>query len=194
MLKFSDIKEYVLKFGLIFGLVQIIINLLLYIMGIEYLVSWWIGIVVFLFIISFLTYMAYHWRKKNGGYAGFMDIFSVCFFIYAISGILTTSFNITFYHVLVPDLPMQIEEAVILKTETFMYKMGVPESEIEKALDEMKGMAAGYSPGAQLKGYFYGLIFGALLSGIMGLIFKKKPDFEITENNENPDGSDTANE
>lgn len=196
MLKFSEIKDYILKFGLIFGMLQIIINLLLYIMGIEYLVSWWIGIVVFLLIISFLIYIAHNWRKKQGGFANFMDIFSVCFFIYAVSGIITTAFNITFYHVLVPDLPKLIEEAVILKTESFMYKMGVPETEIEKAVSDMEGMASNYAPMAQVKGYFYGLVFGAFLSGIMGLIFRKKPIFETIneEENENLNNTDSSNE
>ncbi len=171
-----------LKYGILFGLVQVIITLVIYILGVEYLVSWWIGILLLLLMLGYMIFSAYMWRKSNTEEpVKFMDVFSVTFLVYGVFTLINVLFSIVFYNVIQPDLPGFIEEQAIFKAQSMMERYGVPESQIEESIEKMAGMAANYKPIPQLKSYFFGLFFGAIVAAILGLIFKSKPQQPFTD-------------
>lgn len=174
--------KYVLNSGLILGVVYVITTIILYILGIEYMVSFWVLILIFLVALGLMIYFAVNYRKLNGGYATFGELFKVLITIFAIGGFVSLAFNIILYHVIDPELPVALREATLNKTISFMERFNAPESEIDKFVAEFESTESQYSLSGLIKSYLWSILFGAVIVAIISLVVKRNPkaDF-ITE-------------
>lgn len=170
---FKIIFDFSAKYGIFFGLIVIIYSLLIYIAGIENMLSFWQGILYFLLTVGLFIFCAYRFKKENYEYANFIAVFLAVFFSYMFSGLISLIFNIIFYHFIVPDLPEEILRITIEKTTSLMGNMGVPEDKIEETIEQIKENTD-FSIGGLTRGYFTGSFFGLILALIGALIFRKK--------------------
>lgn len=166
--------NYIMKYGLVLGLSQVILTLFAYILGIEYMTSYWLSGIVLILIISVVIYSGIQWRKLNGGHLSFGNAFFVMFFVYAAAGIITLLFNFVLYNVINPDLASSMQEAIIDKTMESMERWNAPEEAVEETMMRLQNMEENFSITSMTIGYFWSLIMGAVLSLIVSIFVKKK--------------------
>ena len=165
------------KHGLVIGLVQILITLLLYLLGTEVMAKFWVSILVFIVTLVLLIISTLRWRRERGGIAIFKDAFVFIFFNFLTLTLISTVFNILLYNLIDPGLPLELKESVIDSTMGVMESFGAPEDAVDQAIADLdKEFAGKFSVSSLSLQYLYSLIFGAFISLILGAILKKKPD------------------
>ena len=167
----KNLVDFVLKYGLIVGLLQVIIVLFSYLMGIEYMVSYWLAFFNIIIVVGAVIYCGVLWKRMNKGYLDFKYSFLTIFLVYAIASLIVVVFNIALYNV-DPDLPDQIKEAAVEKVVTMMEKVGAPEESIDEAIDGIENSDS-YSISSFMTGYIWSLLWGVIIALIGGAVIKK---------------------
>jgi hypothetical protein len=170
-----------LTYGLIGGLALSVFLLVLYLVGTSAFMSpaAWIGYIV---IIAIAVLAGVRQRKLNGGYIEFGEALKVVFAVFALSFLIQTVFSYILLNYI--DVPFRdaLTQATMDKTEEFMRRMGMPDSEIDKALTE----ASKQDPSSiknTLLGYGISLIVFFIISLIIAAIIKRKqPVFDNSFN------------
>ncbi|MBI2271222.1 MAG: DUF4199 domain-containing protein [Bacteroidetes bacterium] len=177
-------KDPGIKYGLIAGFIGILLQAFTYLMGVQFMATWWVGILILVAIITMYVILSLRIRKDMGGYITFKDAFIKTFVMCIIAGTISTLFGLLLYHVIDPELPDKLQNAIMEKTMTMMENMGAPQEKIDEVAEQLQEAGNNFSVGAQIKNYFVGILFGAIFALIMGAIIKKaRPVFEDTPTN-----------
>lgn len=172
-----------LRYGINLGLIQIMVALLLYLMGVEYMVKWWVGLLNLVVIIGLLVYFGKKWRSSVGGFSDFKSMYMLLLSTHVVSLIIATVFNLLMYNVIDTNLAQNMEEHVIKNTVEMMENFGAPEESIEQTIVGLETFAEKFSVLGMLEQLFWSVIVGAILLTIPALILKKKDDsLELEEN------------
>jgi hypothetical protein len=143
--------------------------------------------VVFMLVanITLYLYFGIHYRTLNGGFLPFKEAFALIFFISVISTIINGLFYILLTHVINPELPQTLQEAIVQKTIGWMQRFGAPQDKIDEAIAKMQSEPGKFTVIDQLRQIVLNFIGSALLALILGAIIKKNPPpFEnITDQN-----------
>lgn len=177
----TSLQSHALKWGLIIGIINIIIGLLIYMIDVTMMVGFtYLGISL-LVNISLIIYAGFEWRKANGGFLTFKSAFLATFFTFVVSTILGTIFNFLLFNVIDTELSETLTDAAVEQAEGIMERFNMPEDQMDEALEKTRADTEGrFTAGGQIKGMFIGLIVSAFLAAIVGLIIKKKnPEEEI---------------
>ncbi len=171
-------KEFIIKTGIILGIINIILTLVFYIVDQNMLVGFTfigIGIVINL---GYLTYSGISFRRDVGGYIKFGSAYKNAFLSWAVAGIIGTIFAILLHHVIDPDLQNALKEAQVENAIALTERFGGDDEAIEKAEAEtLKRTEGQFDIPKLLLGYVYALIFYAIFSLIVGAIVKRnKPE------------------
>jgi hypothetical protein len=174
-----------LPFGLLYGLinagVSIIFTVILYLIGVDAFVSplAWLSFVI---PIVVCVLGGLHRRRFQGGYLEFAEALKTTFGILVIGAAIATLFNFILLNFV--DVPFReaLTQAAADKVEQMMSSFGLPQGEIDKAVEKtMSG--ENYKPGQQLLGFAFGCILWFLIALIVSAIIKKKrPPFENSFN------------
>lgn len=172
----NNITNYFIKQGLIFGLINILLTMLIYFLGADFFASHFIMLPIILLLISIVypIIITIRFRKMNEGLLKFKDAFQISFFMLAISGLITAIFGIILYHVIDPEYPKMIQQKMVEHLTDFMTSMNVPEDKIQESLSQ-NNMQEKFSVLGQIKSYLFSLIFFALFSLLVAAIAKKNP-------------------
>ncbi|MDH5368032.1 MAG: DUF4199 domain-containing protein [Cyclobacteriaceae bacterium] len=167
-------KDYVLKHGVILGLIHIILFLLIYLIDLNLVVSFSYMFMVLAINFGFCIYAGIQYRKENGPYLLFGKAFKLVFLILAINGLLNLILGIVIISV-DENYSANMEEAQVSFSIGIAEWFGAPEEALdearEKAYEEVKGK---FTVLQTIKGYFIGLIFYAIGAAIVGLVVRKK--------------------
>ncbi|MCC6690025.1 MAG: DUF4199 domain-containing protein [Bacteroidia bacterium] len=174
----------VIKYGLIAGIISILLQAVLYIMGVQFMATWWVGIIMILFIIVLYVVIAIRLRKDMGGFITFKQAFTKILLIWIIGGALNLVFSLLLYHVIDPELPQKMQDAITEKTISFMERMGTPQEKIDEVTEEMQESGNKFTALSLITNYLWGILIGAILALILGASIKKNPSpFDQTQNN-----------
>jgi hypothetical protein len=164
-----------LKHGLILGVISIAITLLLYVADYTLMADWKVGLFSFAVFIGYAIYAGIGYRKEIGGFIEFGKAFQHGLIIFAVSALISTIFNILLYSVIDPELPGKLTEASMEATAAMMEKFGVPEDQLEEAMEKAReDTAKRFTVSGLATGYLFALIFCAIFALITGAIVKKK--------------------
>ncbi|MFQ5335096.1 MAG: DUF4199 domain-containing protein [Flavobacteriales bacterium] len=142
-----NLKDHILRYGLLLGLAEIVLTLGTYLAGVKYMVSYWTSIIGLLAIIAIMAASGVKWKKMHRGILVFKRAFLLMFAVYAVSSALLLLFNITLYNAIDPALPGQMKEEISDKMITTMERIGTPDESIEEALSSLDSMEESYEPG-----------------------------------------------
>ncbi len=165
--------EYALKWGLIYGMVNILIYLLAYLINKPMMVEWWFGLLSLALNITILSFALIGRRKELGGLISFGDAFLVCFVVIIGGGLLQSVFNYVLYNIIDPSLAEYIKTKAIESATAMMEKFGTPQESIEKAIGDIDKKDFSQTPARIGEQYFFTIIFGGVIALIMAAIFKK---------------------
>ncbi|OIQ22140.1 MAG: hypothetical protein BM557_01835 [Flavobacterium sp. MedPE-SWcel] len=172
------IKKNGVNFGLILGIVSILIGATLYAINLEFMVSFWIGIIIFFINIGIAIFAIIKSKKGMEGFISFKEAFTAYFITMAIGSAFYVVFMILLLNVIDPGAKEIISELLIEKTVTMMQGMNVPTDAIKEAVKNMQE-TDNFSPVSQALSYVWSLLFYIIVGLIIAAIFKKnKPMFE----------------
>ena len=170
-----------ITYGLIAGLVMIVISLGLYLGGVKTFLSP-VAFLSYVVIIVIAILAGLRQKKVNGGYIEFTDALKVVFTTFAIGFLLQTLFMYILLNYI--DVPFReaLAQETLVATETMMKKFGASDSQIEEALKNSAGQN-NYSIGKMFLGYAIWCIVFFIVSLIIAAIIKKKrPVFDNSFN------------
>jgi hypothetical protein len=169
------IKSKGINFGLIFGLVLISPVLYAYAIDQTFFASFWnLGIALIAFFVHGFWVVG-SLKKAQGGYASFKEAFSVFFIANAVGLLISVSMTILIFVVIDPELQNTVKELSISATTTLLENMGATTDVIDQSISDLRAQD-NYSVGAQLKSYFYSLIFASIFGALISLILKKNKE------------------
>ena len=170
----QDLVKHAIRFGAILAGIGIAITLLCYVIDYTMLADWKIGILMIVVSIGIVIYAGINYRTQVGGYLSYGKAFQHGYFTFLSAGVISTLFSILLYTVIDPDLPQNLSDAAIVKTEEMMRNFGAPDDAIEQQMDKMReDMPKRFSAVGLLTQLGWGLIIYAVLSLITSLFVRK---------------------
>ena len=171
-------KNPSLKYGLIAGFIGILLQTFTYSMGVGFMATWWVGIIILLVLLATYIVLSLRIRKEQEGYITFKDAFLKIFLMCLFAGILSTLFGMLLFHIVDAGFPQKFQEALAEKTSTMIENMGAPQEKIDEVIEKMK-TTDNFSLVSQVKSFFYGVVFYAVFALIMAASIKReRPVFE----------------
>jgi hypothetical protein len=167
------IKKNGITFGIVTGLVSILITTTIYLVDLKLFTSWWLGILNIIIYISIGVYLLVKTKKELNGVFPFKSAFTT-YFISAVIGILiSVAFNIILFNFIDPAAKETIRELTIKFAVEMMEKFNAPREAVNQAIKEMQANDQ-FSIGQLLKGSIFSIAFSALFGLILAAIFKSK--------------------
>ena len=168
-----------LQYGLISAGAAVLIFVVLYIMGAEYFMSPFAWTSSYLLPILFAVLGALHVKKQKNGFLNFNEALKITFGVFVITGLVSTVVSYFIFNFLDVAFAERMKQLTIEKSQEAMQRFGVPESEMEKAMDKIAEQDF-FSIGSLAKSFAYACILyfvEALI--ISAIIKKKKPELEF---------------
>jgi len=170
----QPVLNHAAKFGGILAAISIVIVMLLYAVDYTIMAGFTFILVLLVVGIGFTIYAGINYRNSIGGYIPYGKAYLHGFLVLAISGLVSTLFNIVLYKVIDPDLAQNLTEAIITNTEATMANFGAPQESIDEAITKMRDeMPSNFTVTGLLWGYCKALIWYAILALITGLVVRK---------------------
>ena len=167
-----------LTYGLIGGIAMIIYTLCLYLAGVQTFMH--LGLIYSSYaLITLIAVLAGLKQKKlKGGFISFAEALKTVFLTFAIAFFLQTLFNYVLLNYIDTSFRDALTQATMEKTEEWLKKFSVPESDIEKTMESMASKN-NYSIFNVFLGYGVMCIISCIVSLIIAAIIKKnKPPFD----------------
>ena len=174
-------KNTAVLYGFINGGVSILFTVLLYLGGAGTFVSpiAYLGMVL---PIVVCVIGALQIRKQHGGVLEFKDALKATFLILVIGSLIATIFQYVLFNYI--DVPFReaLAQVTAEKAEQFMRKLGMPDSEIDKAVEKTLNQNT-YTIGRLMLGFVFSCIGSFIIALIVSAIIKRKrPPFENSFN------------
>ena len=176
-------KDYILKNGLVFGAISIILNSVAYSLGVDFFIS--SGLLIFKIVLYLivLTFLVLNFRKIFGGFISFKETFSVSLAITVAGSFISTLFIILLLNFIDSNFAILIKEAIIEKMAIQLDQLpesnpmySFMENQIEQTQEEDI-----YSVTNQWKALIQEIFSYSLVSVILALFIKKDKPIEISE-------------
>ena len=172
-------NKEILKFGLISALVSILVLAIIYILGAEYFMSPLVWISSFSLPIIFIVLGCIEVKKKKDGYLEFKEALKISFGILVMTSLASSVFSFVLMNYIDVTYAETVKQLTIEKTMEFMQKFKVPESEIDKQIDELIKQDI-FSFGNLAKSFANTCIVYFIEALIVSAIIKKKrPEIEF---------------
>lgn len=171
------IKKNGINFGIITGVISVLITSSIYIVDLSLMTKWWLGLTILAVYIVIGCVLLAKTKKDLDGFMSFKEGFTT-YFISALIGIaISVIFNILLFNVIDPEAAVTLKEMTLKSTADMMKNFGAPTSEIKKAIEKMKDYDQ-FSTLEQLKGSIWSIVGASIFGLILAAIFKKdKPVF-----------------
>ena len=166
--------------GLIASVVNFAFLMVLYLLNMNLLAEWWVGILALLVVVVFMFTGASAAREANGGNFAFgqawVASFSVAFVAQVVSALLT----LLLYQAIAPELPGVLEDLTLEKTREMMEKFGMSDDLLEPQMAEIKEkMKEAYTWKGLAKNSAGGMVMWAVLSLVVAALTKRTPKSEF---------------
>lgn len=177
----SRISDLALRYGLILGFVHIAINLLMYMIDKELMVSFWPGLIILTISITIIVMPIKQYKHENGNLL-FKEAFLIAMITMAGSGLIGTVFTYILHNFIDPELSGFIKEQTIQKTVTMLEKFGTSEEDIARTIEDMSKQDFGFSASRVGTQFLWAILFSTIPASIIAAIMRtKQKPFEDTQ-------------
>lgn len=161
-----------IKYGIIAGIIMIALMLLLYMVAVSKLASFF-TLFLYLPLIFLMIWGGITYRKEMGGFQSFQQAFIAILIISVIATFMFDTFGYLLYKVIDPDLPELIKKQAIENALLMMEKFGTPDDKMNEQLQTMEEQD--YSPTAATQAIRYAtsLVIGTIFSALIALFVRR---------------------
>ena len=178
----SSGKNISLLYGLLYGGVNILFTVLLYLGGVERFMSPWASI-VYIPPIAFAFLAAIQQKKQQGGYLEFSEALKTTFLVLVTGTLISVAFEYILYNYIDVPFGQALTQAAAEKLSEAMEKSKLMSPDKIDEMTEKMLSTNNYSLGKMFLGFAIKCILLFILSLIVSAIIKKKrPVFENTIN------------
>lgn len=167
------VKKNGINYGIILGVISILITASIYSIDLKLFTNIWIGIGGIILFLIIGVILVSKTKKQLNGFITFKEAFTVYFMAAAIGATMSVLFNILLFNVIDPDAKAIINEHAIEYAVTLMKKFNTPTEAITKAVKDMQ-QNDNYSATNLLKGLVFNFVIAAIVGSILALIFRNK--------------------
>lgn len=172
------IKKNGITFGIVTGVISILITSSIYLIDLKLFTAWWLGILSIAIYLGIGIYLLMKTKKELGGIFPFKEAFTT-YFISAVIGIaISVLFNIILFNFIDPEAKETLSDLSIEAAVNMMKKFNTPTSAIKEAVSKMEEQNQ-FDIVAQLKGSIFSIIFSAIFGLILAAIFKSKKQEQL---------------
>jgi hypothetical protein len=172
------IKKNAINYGIITGVVSVLITTLIYVIDVKFFTAWWVGLLSMVFYIIISCILLSKTKRDLKGTFTFKEAFTTYFLAAVIGILLSVIFNIVLFNFIDPDLKITLKEMTIKYASEMMQKFGAPAAEVNKAVTDMEKVDQ-FGIVEQLKGSLFSILFSSILGLILAAIFKSsKPSYQ----------------
>jgi hypothetical protein len=172
--------QHALRWGLIVGAISVVLTGIFYAIDYTLLANWKTAILFFALFIGLAIYAGISYRNEVGGFLAYGKAWQHAFVLMAVSGIISTAFNMVLYTVIDPELPGKLTEVTLETTQAMLERFGMPEDQMDQALEDARKRSANqFSMTGLLMSYGIGLIVYAVLSLITSIFVRRNPPEEV---------------
>lgn len=169
----KSIKSLAINYGVYLGIILVLVTVLAYVINMGLLANLWIGILLFILILTFGIVSASKAKSHSGGFISFKDAFSSYFITIAVAIIISTIVSIILFNVIDPEAAQILKEKIIESSTQMMEKFGAPQTAIDEAIAKMQQQNQ-FAIGNLLLSLAKQLVFYSVIGLIIALIMKKK--------------------
>nr|WP_295870948.1 DUF4199 domain-containing protein [uncultured Chitinophaga sp.] len=162
------------KWGIIAGIVLILLNVGSWIAGHEILFSFLNGIAQMILLIVFAILAGKERKRQVGPYVGFKTMIKPVYTTFIISTLMITVYQFVLYKYIDPDLSEAFKQHTLATTERVLRSFGAPQDQLESQLDSINGTDFSVSFSKSFLDYLRNVIFYFAVSAIIALILRKK--------------------
>jgi hypothetical protein len=165
-------KQLMINYGLLLGLISVLINVVLFAMGKIYEPHWSVGVLAFVITAVVLVMGIKKYKEINGGFLKLGEAIKIGLGIALISGIIAVIYNLIFTNFIEPQYYINMAEVQQQKMlETYP---NMSDEQLDAAMEMTKKMSG---PGMAAAMAIIGSLFiGFIISLIAGLIMKKSDE------------------
>ena len=172
------IKKNGITFGIISGLIYILIETLIYIINVQLYISWWLGSLKIAVSLILACILIAKTKKDLSGNISFKEVFTA-YFIMALVGLaLYTTFTNILYIIIDPTLQVTVKELAIKATAEIMRKFGSDSATTSAAINAIQETDQ-FSVLQQIKEIFTSLVRSSIFGLILAAFFKTPTRQEI---------------
>jgi Protein of unknown function (DUF4199) len=163
-----------IKYGVIAGIIMIIMLLLFYFVSVNSLASMAVYL-LYLPLIFLMIWGGITARRELGSFKNYGHAFLTVFIISVCATTLFDTFGYVLYKIIDPQIPVIIKAKVIENTTNMMEKWGAGDEKTEQTIQKIKDQDFTPTITSQLQRMAGSFIIGAILSALIGL-FVNRPD------------------
>ena len=161
------INQIVWQHGSMAALITVILSLVAYIIGVELLIGWQLGVAQAILIITTMIIVSRAIRSDEGGFISFWRIFSHIMISLLCILFASALFNVLLFDVINPKLVDVVLDISLERAEDMMKSFGL---EGDLLAETMKETEKEIRNGFTLAGMFKGVIFASIFWGLIALI------------------------
>ena len=168
----EEIKQYILKNGLVLGVIYVALDIIKYVCGAEFFVNNYVSFGSLLLAAIFPIYYLLQYKKNKNSFIDFRSAFSICTGILIASGFILLVFNILLFNIIDPRFSSELLDVTINTAVVQLEAFGMSDEQISSAIEMMEA-EANFSPMNMLKGFGFTIVGYTLFGLIVAAITKK---------------------
>ena len=168
----EEIKQYILKNGLVLGGIYVAIDVIKYLYGAEFFVNNYVSFAALLLAAIFPIYYLLQYKKSKDGFINFRSAFTICTGILIASGFILLVFDILLFNIIDPGFSTELLDVTINSAVVQLEAFGMPDEQISSAIEMMEA-EANFSPFNMLKGFGFTIVGYTLFGLLVAAITKK---------------------
>ena len=163
-------KKFILNYGLVLGVVSILINVVMYVMNLHIEKNWITGILGFIAMITIIVIGINKFKQANGTYLTLGQALKIGIGISLVAAILGIIYQLIFMNYIEPDYMDKVME--IQYEKMIEQNPNMTQDQIDMSME----MAKKFSTPAITSAFALvgSLFFGLIISLVAGLIMKKE--------------------
>lgn len=172
------IKKNGITFGVLSGIISLLITTLIYVINVNMFASWWVGLSGIMISVVLAILLLNKTKKELSGQMTFKECFTTYFIMAVISILIATVFNIVLFNFIDPSLKETLKEIILKTSVEMMQKFGAEKQAINDAIKTIKE-TDNFSIGSQIKGLLTNIVVSSIFGLILAAFFKTPNKQEI---------------
>ena len=166
--------------GAIGAAVNFAVLMVLYLVNMNLLAEWYVGILALLILVVCLFTGTVAARKANGNVMSFGQAWLASMTVALVAQVLSAALTLILYQVIAPELPGVLEEITLEKTQGMMEGFGMSGDMLDMQMKEIKeAMKEAYTWKGLAKNSVGGMLMWAVVSLIVAAVTRKNVNSEF---------------